>query len=201
VRTVLLTVFVAASSVLADSEPRFEKLRAQAEALGSLSGFIQKYVGDCGAINPTCAKNAEAFRRTANNKKFHIVVNEETASLLQMADINIAEGTFLLNFTPFIVAGDSALTHGAPTKTDPNGNPVLPFIRVDSKFPDGWSPQLMTRQVQGRAMRLQLIFTPEGIWTIPKKGGGQIRGVRARFDAVFLQVGRTGDNVGIWFAR
>ncbi len=93
------------------------------------------------------------------------------------------------------------MTHGAPQTTDPNGNPVLPYIRVTAKMPDGWSPPMMARQVGARAFRIQVVFTPQGLWTLPKKGGGALRGVKARFDAVLVQVGRTGDVLGTWYSK
>jgi hypothetical protein len=46
-----------------------------------------------------------------------------------------------------------------------------------------------------------VVFTPDDVWTLPKKGGGTMKGVKARFDAVLVQVGRTGEVVGTWYAK
>jgi hypothetical protein len=203
-RQVVLGVLVLAGVAWADAEPRFAKLRDQAEALESLSSFVEKYAGSCGPAllgGGDCAKNADVFRRGATNKKFYMIVTEDTASVLSMGELNPKTGNVYLNLTPFFGAGGSAVTHGAPGKADANGNPVLPYVRIEASMPDGWNSAMMARQVAARAMRLQIVFTPLGLWQLPKKGGGAVRGVKARFDAVLVSVGRTGEPVGVWYAK
>ncbi len=187
---------------LADVDRRFAKLRDNAEPLSSVAALVDKYVGDClPMVGGECERNAEAFRKASNGKQYYMIVTETTAGVLSMGEINQRDGTFVLLLTPFFSGSNSAVTNGAPTKTDANGNPVMSFIRIESKFPEGWTPALMTRQVQAQALRLQIVFTPEGLWTLPKKGGGTIKGVKARFDAVLVSVGRTGDQVGLWVRK
>ena len=190
--------------VLADADQRFAKLRDQAEAMGAVSAFVEKYVGDCASRmlgGGECEKNAEIFRQGATGKKFYMIITEETSGVLQMGEVKLNNGNFILNLTPFFAASGSAITHGAPTKTDGDGNPVMPFIRIESQLPEGWNPAMMSRQVGSQALRLQIVFTPQGVWSLPKKGGGTMKGVKARFDAVLVTVGRSGDQVGIWFAK
>lgn len=186
----------------ADVDQKFAKLRDAAEKLGSLSEFIDAYAGSCGPLMTTsCEEKRKEFRRGADGRKHYMIVTEDSAAVLTMGDANPVSGEFVLNMTPFFAASDSAITHGAPSKTDTNGNAVLPYIRVPSKVPDGWTMQLMSRQVQARALRIQVVFTPDGVWTLPKKGGGQIRGIKTRFDGVVVQVGRTGETIGTWYAK
>lgn len=188
---------------LADVDQRFAKLRDQAEAMGAVSAFVDKYVGDCASKmmgGGECEKNAEIFRQGATGKKFYMIITEETSTVLSMGEVK-SNGQFVLNLTPFFAAAGMAITHGAPTKTDGDGNPVMPFIRMDAVLPDGWNPAMMQRQVQGQALRLQIVFTPQGVWTLPKKGGGQLKGVKAKFEAVLVSVGRTGDQVGLWLGK
>lgn len=186
----------------ADVDQKFAKLRDSAEKLGSLSEFIDSYAGACGPLmTSSCEEKRKEFRRAADGKKHYMIVTEESASVLSMGEANPISGEFTLNMTPFFAASDSAITHGAPSKTDANGNAVLPYIRVPSMVPDGWTVPLMSRQVQARALRIQVVFTPEGVWTLPKKGGGQIRGIKTRFDGVVVQVGRTGETIGAWYAK
>ncbi|MGV3619457.1 MAG: DUF6066 family protein [Archangium sp.] len=188
---------------VADVDQRFAKLRDQAEAMGAVSAFVDKYVGDCASKmmgGGECEKNAEIFRQGATGKKFYMIITEETSTVLSMGEMR-GNGQFVLNLTPFFAAAGLAITHGAPTKTDGDGNPVMPFIRIESVMPDGWNPAMMQRQVQGQALRLQIVFTPQGVWTLPKKGGGQLKGVKAKFDAVLVSVGRTGDQVGLWLGK
>lgn len=199
---VMLTLIPFAA--LADADQRFAKLRDQAEAMGAVSAFVEKYVGDCASKmlgGGECEKNAEVFRQGATGKKFYMIITEETSGVLQMGEVKVRDGNFVLNLVPFFAASGSAITHGAPSKTDADGNPVMPFIRIDSQMPEGWNPAMMARQVQSQALRLQIVFTPQGVWTLPKKGGGTMKGVKARFDAVLVTVGRSGDQVGLWLAK
>lgn len=200
--TLLLALLLPAVA-LADVDQRFAKLRDQAEAMGAVSAFVDKYVGDCASKlmgGGDCEKNAEVFRQGATGKKFYMIVTEETSTVLQMGEVKRA-GNFVLNLTPFFAASGSAITQGAPSKTDADGNPVMPFIRIEGTLPDGWNPAMMARQVSAQALRLQIVFTPQGVWTLPRKGGGTMRGVKARFDAVLVSVGRTGDQVGLWLGK
>lgn len=197
---VTLAVLVPAMA-LADADARFAQLRDQAEALTSVGSFVDKYVGDCASPllgGSECSKNADIFRRGATGKKFYMIITEDSSGVLQMGEVNIGKGTLTLNLTPFFAGSNSAITHGAPSKTDANGNPVLPFIRIPSELPEGWNPGLMARQVQSKALRMQIVFTPQGVWSLPKKGGGTIKGVKAKFEAVLVTVGRTGEQIGLW---
>ncbi|MFO0600036.1 MAG: DUF6066 family protein [Myxococcaceae bacterium] len=202
-KSLILAIIALPSLALADVDQRFAKLRDQAEAMGAISAFVDKYVGDCASKmlgGGECEKNAEIFRQGVNGKKFYMIITEETASVLAMGEVKM-QGEFVLNLTPFFTANGMAITHGAPSRTDADGNPVMPFMRIDSTLPDGWNPAMMARQVQGQALRLQIVFTPQGIWTLPKKGGGQLKGVKTKFEAVLVTVGRTGDQVGLWLGK
>lgn len=200
-RWLVMTLVVGSTLAWADADPKFVKLRDQAEPLTSVGSFVEKYVGECASPllgGAECEKNAEIFRRGATNKKFYMIITEDSAGVLQLGEVNVGQGTLTLNLTPFFAGSNSAITHGAPSRTDSNGNPVLPFLRIPSQLPEGWNPGLMARQVQAKALRLQIVFTPQGLWTLPKKGGGSIKGVKARLEAVLVTVGRTGEQVGLW---
>lgn len=202
-KSLMLAVAILPSLALADADPRFAKLRDQAEAMGAISAFVEKYVGDCASKmlgGGECEKNAEVFRQGATGKKFYMIITEETSTVLSMGEIKM-QGQFVLNLTPFFAASGMALTHGAPSRTDADGNPVMPFIRIDSNLPDGWNPAMMARQVAGQALRLQIVFTPQAVWSLPKKGGGTMKGVKAKFEAIVVSVGRTGEQVGIWIPK
>lgn len=196
----MLAVSLVSSIALADVDARFAKLRDSAEALGGLGGFAEKYVGDCGSKllgGAECEKNAEAFRKAATGKKYYMIITEETSSLLQMGEVT-GQGEFILNLTPFFVGGPFAVTQGEPKSTDANGNPKMPFIRIPSTMPENWNPAMMARQVAGQQLRLQVVFTPQGTWSL---NGGKIKGIKAKIDGVLVTVGRTGDQVGLWFGK
>jgi hypothetical protein len=203
-RTFQILTLMLSMAAFADADPRFAKLRDSADALSSLGGFLDKYVGDCGSVlegGSECAKNAEAFRKAANGHKFYMILTEDSTSVLSVGGFNPTAGEVSFNLTPFFPGSNSAITMGSPTKTDASGNPVLPFLTFKGSMPDGWNVQMMNRQVQSRNMRLQVVFTPQGVWELPKKGGGKIRGVKAKFDAILVTVGRTGDQVGLWINK
>ncbi|MFT3707968.1 MAG: DUF6066 family protein [Archangium sp.] len=202
-KSLMVAVAMIPALALADADPKFVKLRDQAEAMGAISAFVEKYVGDCASKmlgGGECEKNAEVFRQGATGKKFYMIITEETSTVLSMGEVKLG-GNFVLNLTPFFAASGMAITHGAPTRTDENGNPVMPFIRIDSQLPDAWNPAMMARQVGAQALRLQIVFTPQGTWSLPKKGGGTMKGVKAKFEAVLVTVGRTGEQVGLWVPK
>lgn len=190
------------SLVLAEADARFVSVRNGAQALGSLGAFLDKYLGECGLLSGAeCEKRAALFRQEANGKSYAIIVTEDSRTVLEMGSANLKDRTLTLNLAPFFAASNSAITHGAPTRTDGHGNPVLPLLRIPSVIPADWTAGMMARQAAGGSLRLQLVFTPLGIWTLPKKGGGTIKGVRTRFEAVLIQVGRTGEHVGLWLNK
>jgi hypothetical protein len=203
-RALTVSALLLPALALADVDIKFAKLRDSAEALSSLGSFLDKYVGDCGTVmegGGDCMKVAESFRRGANGKKFYMILTEDSTAVLSMGAFKPQGGEVELNLTPFFPGSNSAITHGAPSKTDANGNPVLPFITIKGVLPDAWNVQMLARQVSSRAMRLQIVFSPQGVWELPKKGGGKIRGVKTKIEAVLVTVGRTGEQVGLWINK
>lgn len=200
-RTLALLTVVSSSVALADVDPKFAALRDQAEALGSLGQFLDKYVGNCESVlqgGGDCIKSAEAYRKGATGKKFYMIILEQDATMLQMGPYNPNGNEFTIHMTPFFPASNSALTHGAPTKTDANGNPVMPFLPIKAPIPEMGNVSEISRAISSRQLRLQIVFTPQGLWTLPKKGGGKITGVKARLDAIFVTYGRTGLPIALW---
>jgi hypothetical protein len=184
----------------ADVDPKFAKLRDSAEAIEGLGNFLDKYVGDCGT-DADCKRNTETFRSAANGKKFYMIITEDSVSNLQMGTYNPGDQTFTMNLTPFFPASSSAITGGAPSRTDGNGNPIMPFMTIKGTVPEGGNAQSVARMISMKTLRLQIVFTPQGLWTLPKKGGGKITGVKARIDALLVTVGRTGEQIGLYVAK
>lgn len=185
----------------AQDDARFAQAKAGAEPLASLQAFLDKYLAECGppsGESVECAKNEAAFRKQVNGKKHFTVVSEESV-LLQVADIRGDDFTF--NLTPFFAASSSAITLGAPTRADAKGNPVLPFLAIDGKSPDAMSPQMISRLAGARGLRLEVVFVPQGVWSLPRKGQKPAVGVKAKFEAVRISVARTGEALGTWWAR
>ena len=201
-QALVVTLLLLPAVAMADVNAKFAKLRDSAEALGGLGQFIDSYVGDCvsDAMGSECKANAAAFRQKSTGKKFYMIVTEESVSMLSMGAYNPA-GEFTLNVTPFFAAAGSAVTQGAPSRTDAAGNPVMPFITVRGKVPDGGNAQSVARQISMRVLRLQVVFTPLGLWTLPKKGGGKTTGVKAKIEGILVTVGRTGEEFALWLAK
>ncbi len=190
------------SALLSAGSPRFDQLRDSAEPLGGLGAFLEKYVGECtGAVGPQCRASSSAFRSGARSKRFYMLVGEEATNVLSAGPFDAAQGEFTVQVTPFFSSGPYALTHGAPKKTDADGNPLLPFLRVRAKAPEDWSAARVQRLIAGREFRVEVIFTPEDIWTLPRKHGGKMYGVKTRFQALQITHVRTGQVVALWEAR
>jgi hypothetical protein len=183
----------------ADVNQKFAKLRDGAEALAGLGPFLEKYVGECEGAGPECKSNAAAFRREANGKHFYMILTEDTAPPITPGSFDPRSDQMTLNVTPFFAAGGYALTQGSPKKTDSAGNPVMSFIYVKSKLAEGTDGPSMARLVGMRALRMSVVFTPQEVWTLPKKEKGQKSyGVKARIDGILVTVGRTGEELAFW---
>lgn len=199
-QALVLALTLPALALATEPDPRFTKLWGSAESLTGLGSFLEKYVGDCkadevGAVE--CRQNAEAFRRKSNGKRMKITTDD--AAVVQMGK-EYPDGEFTLNIVPFFGAGGSAVTHGAPSKADANGNPVLPFLTVKGTAPDGADARMVARMITMRALRLQVIFTPQGMWALNTKNG-KVSGVKARIEAILVSVARTGEPIGLWMPK
>jgi hypothetical protein len=203
-RTFALSAVVFSSVAFADVEQKFAALRDQAETVGSLGLFLEKYIGACDSViqgGGECIKAAEAYRKGATGKKFYMIILENDATMLSMGPYNPGGDQFTIHMTPFFPASNYALTHGAPSKTDGNGNPVMSFLPITGTIPELGNVGEISRAIQTRQMRLQIVFTPQGLWTLPKKGGGKITGVKARLEAVLVTLGRTGMKMASWYNK
>lgn len=203
-RRLLVLLFVSFPLLtFADVDPRFAKLRDSAKPLAGLGTFLDNYIGECSDAfaGAECKKNAAAFRKDANKNKYYLIITEDQANMLSMGPYDLGRGEYTVNIVPLFAAGGYAVTHGAPKKTDAQGNPVMMYVQARGKVPPGWSAPSIKRLFTSRQLRVQVVFTPQGIWSLPKKGGGKIHGIRAKVDAVFVTIGRTGEPVALWTGR
>jgi hypothetical protein len=199
----MLVAFAPAAS-LADENARFSRLREGAEPISALGAFLDKYVGECGDVlsgGAECKANSNAFRKEATGKRHYLIVSEDSATMIQPGAYDPINHDFTYNVTPFFPAGGYALTQGAPKHTDGAGNPVLPLVYIKAKLPETFNAGSMARLIGIHGLRMQVIFTPQGVWTLAKKGGGKMFGVQARVEALLLTIGRTGEEIAFWSAR
>jgi hypothetical protein len=194
-----LTLLWTALPLLVGSDSHFAQLRGAAEPLVGLAGFLERYVGDCPAGSaPQCRSNAVAFRGKANGKRFFLAVSEESTGMLSAGRFDAGRAEYELQLTPFFAAGPYALTHGAPRQMDAAGNPLLPLLVMRHKAPADWDVSRLQRLIAGRELRVEVVFTPQDVWTLVRKRGNVIRGVKSRIDALQVTNGRTGEVIGSW---
>jgi hypothetical protein len=197
-------VLLLPSLALADADPRFARLRDQAEPLGGLTIFLEKYVGECSGLfaGSSCRSEAEAFRKQYTGKKLYMIIGEDVATMLSPGPYQPGTGNYTIFVTPFFPASPYALTQGVPTQTDTAGNPLLPLLRIYGTTPEGWNASNLLRLFSTRQIRVQMVFTPQHVWSLPrKKGGGKLYGVGARIEGLLLTHARTGELLGRWFAE
>ena len=202
-RIILAAVLLLPTLALADVDPRFARLRDQAESLGSLTAFLDKYVGECASLfsGPGCRKEAEAFRARYEDKKLYMIVGEAAASMLSPGPYQPASGNYVIQVSPLFTGGSYVLTQGEPRHADVDGRPLMPFLQVTGTTPAGSGAAEFMRLFQQKKIRVQVVFTPQGVWMLPgREGSGKTYGVAAKMEAVLLTNARTGESLGAWFA-
>ncbi len=196
---VVLLAFVPAMA-LADG--RFEELRKDAQPFdGGLGDFLELYLGDCGSASATanCRNRSQQFQAQAKGKRFYALVREDEAGMVGMSTSTRSGGDFTIEVTPFFPGSEHALTNAVPKKMDPKGNPILPVLMIPGTLPGVETVDDMERLFKNRGVRLELLFRPEQAWALPKKGGGQLTGVKARIEAIQV-TSRTGAVLASWIA-
>jgi hypothetical protein len=204
VRSLLLVALLLLPALArADVDPRFARLRDTAEPLGGLGAFLDSYIGECRGFfaGASCRANAEAFRKKYEGKPLYMIIREEAATMLAPGPYQPGAGNYTIHVTPHFQGGGYVLTGGIPGQQDAEGNPVLPLIRISGTTPPGWNAQEFMKLFSNRQLRAQVVFTPQGIWSLPGKEGRRRYGVDARLDAILLTDARTGKQMGLWLAE
>ena len=187
---------------IAFGEGRFDELRKGAQPFeGGLGEFLELSLGDCGSASNTanCRNRSREFQTQAKGKRFYALIREDEAGMLGMSDSTRSGGEFTIEVTPYFPGAEHALTNAVPKKTDPKGNPILPVLMIAGKLPGVETVDDMERLFKNRGVRLELLFRPEQPWALPKKGGGQLTGVKARLEAI-QATSRTGAVLATWIA-
>jgi len=184
------------------AEGRFDELRKEAQPFdGGLGEFLEVYLGDCGTASNTanCRNRSREFQTQAKGKRFYALVREDEAGMVGMSESTRGGGEFTIEVTPFFPGAEHALTNAVPKKTDAKGNPILPVLMIPGKLPGIETVEDMERLFKNRGVRLELLFRPEQPWALPKKGGGQLTGVKGKLDAIQV-TSRTGAVLATWIA-
>jgi len=120
-RLLLAVTFLLPALAVADVDPRFARLRDNAEPLGSLGTFLDSFIGECSGFftRSTCSSDAEAFRKRAGGKPHYLILDEkQVAALLSAGPYQPGSGQYSIQVRPAFPGGGYTLTHGLPPQTD-----------------------------------------------------------------------------------
>jgi hypothetical protein len=172
----------------------FEDLTAKAQRLDALEPFLARYIGRCKDPyeRATCERNVAAARKEVAGKIFAVRV-PDAASLVRPT---VGDGSFVLLVTPFVDGGGLALTHGAPTRQDAEGHPLVSLLPVRGRLPDGTMEMEFQAPFRTGAIELEIVFRPEKAWKLKRRGEpGDQEGVAARFLGIRVLDARTGKEI------
>ena len=172
----------------------FEEIAAKATRVDALEPFLARYVGRC--TDPyeraTCERNVATARKEVAGRTFSVRVSDAAA----LVRPSLEGDRFTLLLTPFVDGGGYALTHGAPTKQDSAGRPVLALVPIHGKLPPGTMEMEFQGPFRTGAIELEIVFTPERAWKLKRKGEpGDIEGVAAKFRGVRVLDARSGKEI------
>jgi hypothetical protein len=176
------------------SGANFDDLTAKAQRVDALEPFLARYIGRCTDRfeKVTCEKNVAAARREVAGKTFSVRVTD-AAPLVRPT---LEGDRFTLLLTPFVDGGGYALTHGAPSRQDAAGRPVVGLIPIKGKLPPGTMEMEFQGPFRTGAVELEIVFTPEKAWRLKRKGEpGELEGVAARFLGVRVLDARSGKEI------
>jgi hypothetical protein len=188
----LAPVLLVASPALAAG---FDDLAAKAQRVDALEPFLARYVGRCTDRYEaaTCQRNVAAARKEVSGRILTVKVGDAAA----LVRPSLEGDRFTLLLTPFVDGGGGyALTHGAPTKQDSAGRPVVGLIPIKGKLPPGTMEMEFQGPFRTGAVELEIVFTPEKAWKMKRKGEpGDLEGVAAKFLGVRVLDARSGKEI------
>jgi hypothetical protein len=194
-RRAILLALLASPLFSSATESRFTSLRDRAQRLDSLGPFLEKYIGNCKdeLTRFDCEHNVREQRRGLDRHVFAASIAEQTLEIVRPQRTSSGYRFFI---TPFIDGGGLALTNGEPRKQDAAGRPLIAFVVMDGKLPDGMDELALESALRTGRLELEVLFQPEGTWKLKRKGErGFYEGVKARFLAIRLVESRTGAEI------
>jgi hypothetical protein len=187
-----LAAMLLAAPALAAS---FDDLSAKAQRLDALEPFLERYVGRCVGREEraVCQRNVATARKEVTGKTFAVRV-PDAATLVRPT---LGGDGFVLLVTPFVDGGGGlALTHGAPTRQDAEGHPLVGLVPLRGRLPPGVMEMEFQAPFRTGAIELEIVFRPEKPWKLKRRGEpGEVEGVAARFLAIRVLDGRTGKEI------
>jgi hypothetical protein len=187
-----LAAMLLAAPALAAS---FDDLSAKAQRLDALEPFLERYVGRCVGREEraVCQRNVATARKEVTGKTFAVRV-PDAATLVRPT---LGGDGFVLLVTPFVDGGGGlALTHGAPTRQDAEGHPLVGLVPLRGRLPPGVMEMEFQAPFRTGAIELEIVFRPEKPWKLKRRGEpGEVEGVAARFLAIRVLDARTGKEI------
>jgi len=176
-------------------DERYDEVRRQAEPVEGLGRFLERYVGSCG--DPTtradCERNVRQARKALQGRTFLVTVGEQTLTLVRPEWLG-NRVRYLI--TPFVDGGGLALSHGEPGRQDAAGRPLIGYLGIERGVPPGGDELSLQQAFRTGRVDMEIVFRPEGVWKLRRKREpGFYEGVRARFLAIRLLDGRTGEEI------
>lgn len=196
-RQIALAFCVLAAVPLAPAraDDRFDEVKSHAQRLDSLSGFLEKYIGDCKDPyeRAQCEQHVKEARRSWQGKTLLVTLGDRAAESMQaQAD----GGQFRILFTPFIDGGGYALTHGQPSGQDSQGRPRIGYLVLKGTLPSSVSDMDFQSAFRTGNVTVELVFRPQGTWKMKRRHEeGYYEGVKAKFVGVRLVNARTGAEI------
>jgi hypothetical protein len=173
----------------------FADLSAKAQRLDALEPFLERYVGRCVGLEERaiCQRNVATARKEVTGKTFAVRV-PDAATLVRPT---LGGDGFVLLVTPFVDGGGGlALTHGAPTRQDAEGHPLVGLLPLRGRLPAGMMEMEFQAPFRTGAIELEIVFRPEKPWRLKRRGEpGEVEGVAARFLAIRVLDARTGKEI------
>jgi hypothetical protein len=170
----------------------YEAVARGAERVSALEPFLARFVGQCTDVyeKQKCEANVAQARRQATGHVFTVRVTDAAALVRPQRR---GDGYTIL-LTPFVDGGGIALTHGAPSRQDPGGHPLIDLIAIPGAVPEGMMSLDYESPFRTGAIELEIVFRPERVWRLDRRGEkGSYEGVAARFLAVRVIDARSGN--------
>jgi hypothetical protein len=196
-----MAVLGTAGTARAGGNPDFASWKSHATPVEDLSGFLTQFVGVCDndpLTNRECKAQLAAFRKKSVNQVFSVTLGPDAQKMVQPRSFNTAKHSQEFSLTPFFAGSGFALTQGQPKHLGRDGNPVMPMVRLTSKFGDGGTPEMISHEFSTGSVTVELVFRPTGVWRLPRKDQPKAfyQGVKAQFLALHLSGTRSGQELG-----
>ncbi len=199
-RAAMVAALLVSSLAHAETGKDFAAWRDKAQPVESLSQFLSDFVGSCDSDpmnNKECIAKVEAYRKKTMGQVFYVILGEDAQKMVEPKGFNPRTHEQEFALTPFFEGSGLALTEGQPQHTDGEGHPIVPMMRLNKKFNDSITHEMIVHEFGTGNVKVQLVFRPTGVWRLPRKDRPHsfYEGVKSQFLAVRLSDTRSGTEI------